>query len=247
MKPFFGAWVQSGFPPGVQSVIHTITPDGAAIHLQMRWRQEDGSWRLASDTVLPDGVARDVGDGQVLRCWLEEGALLTELRKGEALLFRAHRRVEDATLIVEEESQTGALARSHFTRSPLKQVIVFRQDLNMRKGKIAAQAAHASMAVFFQRAATAGASMTIPLTPEMSLWSQGRFTKVVLSVTSEADLLKIHQTALLRGVPTALITDSGKTEFGGVPTRTTVAVGPATALEIDPITGRDGVVVTKLA
>ena len=76
---------------------------------------------------------------------------------------------------------------------------------------------------------------------------QGRFTKVVLSVASEADLLTIHQTAQEHGVPTALITDSGRTEFGGVPTRTTVAVGPAPAVLIDPITGRAGVVPTKLA
>ena len=34
----------------------------------------------------------------------------------------------------------------------LKQVIVVRKDLNMRKGKIAAQAAHASMKVFMDNA-----------------------------------------------------------------------------------------------
>jgi len=33
----------------------------------------------------------------------------------------------------------------------VKQVIVVRKDLNMRKGKIAAQASHASLKVFFDR------------------------------------------------------------------------------------------------
>ena len=33
----------------------------------------------------------------------------------------------------------------------IKQIIVVRKDLNMRKGKIASQCAHASMKVFFDR------------------------------------------------------------------------------------------------
>ena len=49
------------------------------------------------------------------------------------------------------------------------------------------------------------------------------------------------------GLPTALITDGGRTEFHGVPTHTTVAIGPARADQIDQITGPDGAVVTKLA
>ena len=46
----------------------------------------------------------------------------------------------------------------------VKQVIIFRRDLNMRKGKIAAQVAHASMKVFFDRArsSTLGAGTREP-------------------------------------------------------------------------------------
>ena len=57
----------------------------------------------------------------------------------------------------------------------------------------------------------------------------------------------IKEAARERGLPTSLITDAGRTEFGGVPTRTAVAVGPAVVGEIDAITGPEGLVATKLA
>ncbi len=132
----------------------------------------------------------------------------------------------------------------------IKQVLVYRRDLKMRKGKIAAQVAHASMKVLLDRAVERDAAtgrVTLELERDVFAWSQSRFTKIVLSVADEAALLEIHEAALEHGLPTALITDAGKTEFGGQPTRTTVAVGPAEAALIDVITGPDGVVETKLA
>jgi PTH2 family peptidyl-tRNA hydrolase len=175
----------------------------------------------------------------------------------------------------------------------VKQVIVYRRDLNMRKGKIAAQVAHASMKVFFDRGTVLPAAvarvptLTVPLTNEMASWVQELFGKIVLTVESEEDLLKVYEEAKARGIPTALVTDAGRTEFKaecdtcaglgflneflgpndelldppqkvtcptchgdgkvGVPTHTTVAVGPAPASQIDVITGPDGLVQTKLA
>lgn len=133
---------------------------------------------------------------------------------------------------------------------PIKQVIVYRRDLKMRKGKIAAQVAHASMRVLLKLATFdpgAPETLTIAMPPAMTRWVHGRFTKVVLSVEDEDALLKVYEEALARALPCALITDSGKTEFNGRPTRTTVAVGPAYADEIDAVTGKSGVVPTKLA
>ncbi len=129
----------------------------------------------------------------------------------------------------------------------VKQVLVYRRDLKMRKGKIAAQVAHASLKVILDRNVGTSERLVVPLEGAMAAWIRRRFTKVVLSVDSEEALLRIHQEALQRGIPTALITDAGKTEFGGVPTRTTVAVGPALCSEIDAITGPEGMVPTKLA
>jgi PTH2 family peptidyl-tRNA hydrolase len=119
-----------------------------------------------------------------------------------------------------------------------KQVIVMRKDLNMRKGKMIAQGAHASMKVLLDRKLDAPAgTMTITLTEAMTEWLSGRFTKVCVSVTSEADLIAIHERAIAAGVPSAMIVDAGQTEFAGVPTRTCCAVGPAWVDEVDAITG----------
>ena len=142
------------------------------------------------------------------------------------------------------------LERQGVYMSNIKQIIVYRRDLKMRKGKIAAQAAHASMAVFFHRATVSEHDINtihITMTPEMGEWFRTAFTKIVLSVEDEESLLQAYAAAQKRGLPCALITDSGRTEFHGKPTHTAVAIGPAMAEDIDVITGKDGLVTTKLA
>lgn len=134
----------------------------------------------------------------------------------------------------------------------VKQVIVMRKDLNMRKGKMIAQGAHASMKIFFDRARF---SVTSPftsvgdhfteitslevyyLTPEMEEWIRGSFTKIVLSVNSLEELLDIKNQAEKLGLPVAIIEDNGLTEFKGIRTVTCLAIGPADSSVIDSITG----------
>ena len=121
----------------------------------------------------------------------------------------------------------------------IKQVMVVRKDLNMRKGKIAAQAAHGSMKVFFDRIVSAKSGiMTIAITEEMESWINGLFTKICVSVNSEAELESVYQAAIDAGLPASLIIDSGLTEFNGVATKTVVAIGPANSDDIDKITGK---------
>src|SRR5688572_16658475 len=115
-----------------------------------------------------------------------------------------------------------------------KQVIIVRKDLKMRRGKEIAQGAHASLAVFFNmmRAQNGGQVDTKDgkkwhcefehNSQAMHEWMTNGFTKITLTVDSEQDLLDVYQKAKDMGLPAALITDSGKTEFGGVPTKTTV-------------------------
>ena len=118
-----------------------------------------------------------------------------------------------------------------------KQVIVMRKDLGMRKGKMIAQGAHASLKVLLDGAALTDATCTITLWPAAAAWLGGRFTKVCVSVDSEAALDAIVEQARTAGVACALVVDAGATEFHGVPTKTCCAVGPAWTDEVDAITG----------
>jgi PTH2 family peptidyl-tRNA hydrolase len=120
-----------------------------------------------------------------------------------------------------------------------KQVIVMRKDLNMRKGKMIAQGAHASMKVLLDAGRPLDeVTFQITMTEAMQSWIvTGRFAKVCVGVTSEAELDEIIAKARAAGLPCALIVDAGKTEFHGVPTKTCCAVGPAWSDEVDAITG----------
>lgn len=112
-----------------------------------------------------------------------------------------------------------------------KQVIVLRKDLNMRKGKMVAQGAHASMAVILEEQLKSHYP-----TPAIAEWLNGSFTKICVSVSSEDELVQLYTEAKARGIPCSLIKDSGFTEFNGVPTLTAVAIGPDYPEVIDPLT-----------
>lgn len=195
-----------------------------------------------------DGKAHSVDDRQgcTMTAALHDGALVTELR-AEGLPVQRVRRVVHEDMMTVTQSYGDAQTVCVYRRARVKQVIAYRRDLAMRKGKIAAQVAHASMAVLLGRDQGTVDKLVVPLHGPVAAWVHGAFAKVVLSVQTEQDLLTVHREASLRGLPTALITDSGRTEFGGVPTRTAVAVGPWVAEVIDAITGPEGLVETKLA
>lgn len=120
-----------------------------------------------------------------------------------------------------------------------KQVIVLRKDLNMRKGKMVAQGAHASLAAILNlgRRDDDEQITTIPLNNWATSRLTGRFAKICVYVTSEAALLDVYRRAKESGLMAALIQDAGLTEFGGIPTFTAVAIGPDRPDRIDPITG----------
>ena len=77
-----------------------------------------------------------------------------------------------------------------------KQVIVLRKDLNMRKGKMVAQGAHASMRAILNGARREDNVLIIPLDARNEPWLCGRFKKICVSVNSEGELLKLTQAFL---------------------------------------------------
>ena len=118
-----------------------------------------------------------------------------------------------------------------------KQTLVLRKDLNMRKGKMVAQGAHASLRAILQLGHRQQEGFVIPLDERLEPWLLGRFKKICVSVNSEAELLSVHEAARAAGLITALIQDAGLTEFGGVPTYTALAVGPDREDRVDAVTG----------
>lgn len=119
----------------------------------------------------------------------------------------------------------------------VKQVIVVRRDLKMRRGKEIAQGSHASMAFLVDRLRRAGPGQPIELNAAEQTWVFAHQAKICVRVDSEAELLDVHARARAAGLEAHLIRDAGHTEFGGVPTLTCCAVGPAENEAIDAITG----------
>lgn len=120
-----------------------------------------------------------------------------------------------------------------------KQVIVMRNDLGMRKGKMIAQGAHASLGVFTSRMFDYGneGHKHLPLWPAAIEWLNDSFKKICVRVDSEEELVAIAEKAHIMEIPHCLITDNGTTEFNGVPTKTCLALGPDSEERIDVITG----------
>ena len=122
----------------------------------------------------------------------------------------------------------------------VKQIIVVRKDLNMRKGKMIAQGAHASMGFLFELASSSADGdfrTTLKNGEDFLEWSQKGTAKIAVGCGSEEELLDLYKQAKDANLPVYLVRDTGKTEFHGVPTYTALAIGPSQASALDPITG----------
>ena len=118
-----------------------------------------------------------------------------------------------------------------------KQVIIIRRDLKMRTGKAVAQGAHASLKAILDICSKTDDTLTLHMDERSKPWIMGLFKKICVGVNSEQELLEIYANAKSAGLICSIITDSGLTEFNGVPTLTAVAVGPDSSEKIDLITG----------
>ena len=131
-----------------------------------------------------------------------------------------------------------------------KQMIVMRHDLKMRKGKVAAQAAHACVEATLMAIVREGRGGALraseswawlehdegDVTP-LTDWFDAGVAKVCVYVTSEEELLDLAARGRELGFAVALVRDAGHTEFHGEPTYTCLAFEPLPAEKIDPLTG----------
>jgi len=109
----------------------------------------------------------------------------------------------------------------------MKQVIAVRTDLEMGKGKIAAQVGHACVL---------GAEHVRKSHPDwFNEWWSGQ-EKVVVKVASLKELEQIKENAISIDIPWSEVTDAGHTQIAPG-TTTCISLGPAPEDLIDKITG----------
>lgn len=132
-----------------------------------------------------------------------------------------------------------------------KQMLIVRRDLKMRKGKIAAQASHASVEAVLKAIVKEGRMSQLRVTEDgyayldapdgqespLTDWFRYGMAKICVYVDGEEALLELEKKAEEAGIVTALIRDAGMTEFHGEPTYTALAFEPLEADKADELTG----------
>ena len=123
-----------------------------------------------------------------------------------------------------------------------KMVICVRKDLKMRKGKIAAQVAHASMQFLLNKGNLQRENLVANfevdhLTEAEFEWFHSGYAKIVVSCDSKEELVELIAEAQQQNIQVCPIVDHGYTEFHGVKTLTCAAFGPAHSEELNKLTG----------
>jgi peptidyl-tRNA hydrolase, PTH2 family len=108
-------------------------------------------------------------------------------------------------------------------------VIVARKDLDLSKGKLAAQVGHAAVECTLKAMRHAR--------EDLEAWLDEGQMKAVLKVASEKDLYPLKMAAERAGLCTALIADAGRTELPSG-TVTVLGIGPGPEATVDKVTGQ---------
>ncbi len=111
--------------------------------------------------------------------------------------------------------------------SEIKQVIVVRSDLELGKGKLAGQVAHASVSGY-QKVARAEPGLA-------RAWEDAGQKKVVVKVSGEKELMQLFEKIKEAKIPVALIKDAGRTQIEPG-TVTCFSAGPWDGQELDRFT-----------
>ncbi len=107
-----------------------------------------------------------------------------------------------------------------------KQVIAVRSDLKMSKGKLAAQASHASVEAVLRSDKD-----------DIKFWREQGMKKIVVKVATKEALFTLKKEAEDAGLVCALITDAGHTEVEPG-TVTCLGIGPDKEEKMDKVTGK---------
>ena len=109
-----------------------------------------------------------------------------------------------------------------------KVVVLVRTDLDMGKGKMAAQVGHASVELALRAQKMDRKAF--------DAWMSAGQKKVVLKVANKDEMIRYMNEARSSGLYTCRITDAGRTQIEPG-SQTCVGIGPAPESEIDKVTG----------
>jgi PTH2 family peptidyl-tRNA hydrolase len=129
----------------------------------------------------------------------------------------------------------------------VKQYIIVRTDLPMNAGKLAAQAGHAVMKVFFDKFEHTKVVDKVGENPEdvflfrpseeEKQWIKGKFTKITKKVKNESQLLKVYEQAKAAKLNVSLVKDAGLYGLEGE-NYTCIAIGPNYVEDCEPVVGK---------
>ncbi|KAM3688700.1 hypothetical protein ACJW31_10G170400 [Castanea mollissima] len=120
-------------------------------------------------------------------------------------------------------------AVSNYGDQELKMVLVVRQDLKMKSGKIASQCAHAATGMY--------AELMQSHRSLLRQWEQCGQPKIVVTCRNQQEMNKLMEAAENIGLPTFVVADAGRTQvLSG--SKTVLAVGPGPKESVDSVTGK---------
>ncbi|KAK3815221.1 MAG: peptidyl-tRNA hydrolase PTH2-domain-containing protein [Benniella sp.] len=129
----------------------------------------------------------------------------------------------------EDDDDVGGDVVDFDLNEEFKMVLVIRSDLNMGKGKAAAQCCHATLANYKE---------LLQKSPQtLKRWERRGQAKVTLKVDNEDDMLMLQVQARSLGLAANSIRDAGRTQIAAG-SRTVLAVGPGPISVINSVTGQ---------
>jgi PTH2 family peptidyl-tRNA hydrolase len=120
----------------------------------------------------------------------------------------------------------------------LKKVLVVRTDLEMTKGKIAAQCCHAAVALVepVYPHETPNNKLILSQAESYDLWNRNGCTKIALKTVGEQGLRDIYREAKRAGLESEYIRDAGRTQIAAGSMTVCAVFGEVDA--VNEITGK---------
>jgi PTH2 family peptidyl-tRNA hydrolase len=158
--------------------------------------------------------------------WMNENKQLVIFMQGIAsgyIIFYFLNLLRNVPLPEQQERKLKPAAQKLKMTEDCKMVLVVRSDLQMGKGKVAAQCSHATLDAY-------KTSLKTPITKQwLDHWEDEGVAKVTLKCTDEQEMLHLQKEARKLGLVAKSIIDAGRTQIAAG-SRTVLAIGPGNCI-----------------